>query len=57
MYPMSANYIGYLNDKALQLRRMARIYKIYFTDALLRLADELEEKAAEIAARSETTPD
>jgi hypothetical protein len=54
---MSANNIGYLNDKALQLRRMARIYKIYFTDALLRLADELEEKAAEIAARSETTPD
>jgi hypothetical protein len=54
---MGADDIKYLNDKAMQLRQMARTYKVDFIDALLRLADELEEKAAEIAARSRKAPD
>jgi hypothetical protein len=53
---MNDDDIRYLRDKAVQFRHLAQTYTTELSETLLRLADEFEEKAAEIAARSGTAP-
>jgi hypothetical protein len=51
---MNGDDVRYLRDKAAQFRQLAQTYNTDLSEALLRLADEFEDKAAEIAARSGT---
>jgi hypothetical protein len=53
---MSGDDVRYLRDKAMYFRHLAQTYGTELTEALLRLADEFEDKAAEIAARTGTAP-
>jgi hypothetical protein len=53
---MNGDDVRYLRDKALQFRQLALSHQTDLTDALLRLADEFDAKAAEIAARPGQAP-
>jgi hypothetical protein len=53
---MDGNDVKYLRDKATRLRDLARAYDTKLAETLLRLADEFDEKATEIAARSGSVP-
>jgi hypothetical protein len=54
---MNDNDARYLRDKAVQLRQLAQVYKTDLAETLMKLADEFENKATEIAARSGSAPD
>ncbi|MDB5408867.1 MAG: hypothetical protein JWL84_3779 [Rhodospirillales bacterium] len=53
---MNGDDVKYLRDKAKHFRELAATYRTDLVEALLRLADEFEAKAAEIAARSGMGP-